>query len=193
MGYRHYLVAITKENLKNYQKFVDEAMEPEENYLNTIELFNKMATEVHELGKYSDEGSALEEYNPTLPEDIAEDFANLKKICTSEDCGFNYVTKHAFRCLIDSYSTRSGRYFQNILDAYLEKPDALYTKEEATNEIITILRHMAQDYTDGSIVALAGSKYVISTSGKYSEEVFSLAHIYKTFDWDNEIMVVVGH
>lgn len=193
MGYRNYLAVTDRKSIKNYKQILKKFVE-DDGHCSYIDFLHEVSKEVYELGKYSDEGSALESYSPKIPESIATEFEELKQLLAEHEYGFNYVNQRAFKCIIDSYQTRSGLYYTDMVDSLVGKPGARLSKEEAIKQAIHYFRKMANEYSNGSIVDTdIENKCSLTSSWDYAMSVFNLAYIYKTFNWENDIMIVVGY
>lgn len=199
MGYRNYLCLLEKDKLKDldadikkFTKTVDYGSGPE-TYLETHDLMDTYCKEVFELGKYSDEGSVLEQMEDKLPEDIDKDkFNKLAELLHDNEYGFNYVSKRRFELLVDSYRNRVVMYFEGLFYGLLGESTAV-TKEEASNKVLSDIRQKLEYAKRGTIINMnPQNKSAVSDAWLYEYEIFNLVHIYKTMDWDKYIMVITG-
>lgn len=197
MGYRRYLYALNKTFVKQIQlcktnkdwcRLVEDQgykvdYEEGEGYFAPRQL----SGEFYELGK--------------------EAFLNLEQTCPQiftskelrdyyEDYGFNLLTQENFKQIIESYKEKIIDYFSYLLNpeapSHYYKPPLKITKEELWKRHIEekLFTWQSKYYTDP--VDLSLDKEYITTSGLYEYVIFELIRLYKTFDWKNNDLALVG-
>lgn len=199
MGYRHYLYAIPKKQIaeiqacktnsdlidfaKRYGYNVDyDATDSGEGWIPPYDI----GTELYELGKHSEISHELES----------------EKICvfTSEELknmydgyGFALLSKDDFIAIIESYRQNIVSYFQNLLE--LQKYPIIPSKstiEEQWKYYIEDKLERWQGKWGSTPLNLEENTDRITNSWLYEYSIFELVRLYKTFDWENDNLVLMG-
>jgi len=197
MGYRQYLYALDKEFVKKIQM-----CKTNEDW---CQLVAAQGYKVREIG--DEKYFAPRLLKGKFYELGKEAFLNLEQTCPQifttkelrdyyEDYGFNLLTQENFVQIIESYKEKIINYFSYLLDP--EAPSHYYgslpkiTKEELWKRHIEekLFGWQSKYYTDP--VDLSLDRECITMSGLYEYAIFELVRLYKTFDWKNNDLVLVG-
>lgn len=199
MGYRHYLYAVPKEQLAEIQacktakdltefaKRHDYSYDKDDGWLSLY----KVGKEVYELGKHSEIGFKLESERPSVftSDELKERYS---------DDGFALLTKNDFKSVIEFYRQKIIDWFKSLLEIKdSSKFTAEYTKEQYQFEM---LKGEVQDKIDSwsgkyfgiSPIDLNDDKERITGDWLYEYAIFELVRVYKSFDWENNELVLVG-
>lgn len=204
MGYRHYLYAVPKKQVGEIQvcKTNEDWCKFAENYGYKVDWdccddgsgwFSpyKIGTALYELGKYSEIGFKLESERPSV-------FASEELKERYSDYGFALLTKDDFKSVIEFYRQKIISWFKSLLEIKdSSKFTAEYTKEQYQFEM---LKGEVQDKIDAwsgkyfgiSPIDLNDDKERITGDWSYEYVIFELVRVYKTFDWENNDLVLVG-
>ena len=204
MGYRHYLYAVPKKQVAEIQacKTNDDLCKFAENYGYKVNRNycgdgsgwvspHKIGKELYDLGKYSEIGFKLESKRPSL-------FTSKELKERYSDDGFALLTKDDFKAVIEAYRQKIIKWLQSLLnvDERICFSDEL-TKEQYQFET---LKQETQDKLDSwsgkyfgiSPIDLDESRERITGDWSYEYAIFELVRVYKTFDWENDDLVLVG-
>lgn len=204
MGYRHYLYSIPKKQVAEIQ-----ACRTNADWCDFAERYGykvnrdvcddengwfapyRVGNELYELGKYSEIGFKLESERPSL---FTSD--ELKK--RYGDYGFALLTKDDFKAVIEAYRQKIIDWLKSLLDPDFDSiiPSEL-SKEERRHILID---HGIQDKMDSwsgkyfgiSPIDLDENKGRITGDWSYEYAIFELVRVYKSFDWKNDDLVLVG-
>ena len=204
MGYRHYLYVVPKKQVAEIQ-----ACKTNEDWCNFAERYvyevsrnycgdgsgwvspYKIGKKLYELGKYSEIAFKLESERPSLftSEELKERYS---------DYGFALLTRDDFKAVIEFYRQKIIKWLQSLLnvDERICFSDEL-TKEQYQFET---LKQEVQDKIDSwsgkyfgiSPIDLDESRERITGDWSYEYTIFELVRVYKTFDWENDDLVLVG-
>lgn len=204
MGYRHYLYAVSKKQVTEIQacKTNDDWCDFAEHYGYIIDRdvcddgsgwfapYN-VGTELYELGKYSEIAFKLESERPSLftSEELKERYS---------DYGFAFLTKEDFKAIIEAYRQKVVNWFESLLDV----DDRICFSKKLTKEQYQFenLKRKVQDKIDSwsgkyfgiSPIDLDESNARITGDWSYEYAIFELVRLYKTFDWENDDLVLLG-
>lgn len=199
MGYRHYLYAVPKEqvaeiqacktakDLTEFAKRHGYSYDKDDGWLSLY----KVGKEVYELGKHSEIGFKLESERPSVftSDELKERYS---------DDGFALLTKNDFKSVIEFYRQKIIDWFKSLLEIKdSSKFTAEYTKEQYQFEM---LKREVQDKIDSwsgkyfgiSPIDLNDDKERITGDWLYEYAIFELVRVYKSFDWENNELVLVG-
>lgn len=204
MGYRHYLYAIPKNQVTEVQ-----ACRTNTDWCNFAERYGykveqnvcddgsnwfapyNVGNELYELGKYSEIGFKLQSERPSL---FTSD--ELKK--RYDDYGFALLTKDDFKAVIESYRQKIIEWFKSLLEPEDELLSVCeLSKEERRrslidNEIQDKIDSWSEKYFGISPIDLDENKERITSDWSYEYAIFELVRLYKTFDWENDDLVLMG-
>ncbi len=199
MGYRHYLYAIPKKQVKeiqacktsedwtNFAKQHDYPYDDDDGWLSPY----KVGKECYELGKHSEIGFKLETERPSV---FTSD--ELKDIYA--DYGFALLTKDDFKAVIEAYRQKIIKWLQSILnvDDRICFSDEL-TKEQHQFETLKQEIQYKLDVWSGKYfgilpIELDESRERITDDWSYEYAIFELVRAYKAFDWENDDLVLIG-
>lgn len=199
MGYRHYLYAIPKKQVKEIQ-----ACKTSEDWTNFAKQHGypydddggwlspyKVGKEIYELGKHSEIGFKLETERPSVftSDELKEQYS---------DYGFALLTKDDFKSVIEFYRQKIISWFKSLLEIKdSSKFTAEFTKEQYQFEM---LKENVQDKIDawsgkyfGILpIELDESRERITDDWSYEYAIFELVRVYKAFDWENDDLVLLG-
>ena len=199
MGYRHYLYAIPKKQIaeiqacktnsdlidfaKRYGYNVDyDATDSGEGWIPPHDI----GTELYELGKHSEIGHELESEKPCVF--TSEELKNMY-----DDYGFALLSKDDFIAIIESYRQNIVSYFQNLLEP--QKYSIIPPKstiEEQWKYYIEDKLERWQGKWGSTPLNLEENTDRITNSWLYEYSIFELVRLYKTFDWENDNLVLMG-
>lgn len=199
MGYRHYLYAIPKSQVVEIQacktandltEFAKRYGYPYDKDDGRLSLY-KVGKELYELGKHSEIGFKLESERPSLftSDDLKERYS---------DYGFALLTKDDFKAVIEAYRQKIVDWFKSLIEIKdSSKFTAEFTKEQYQFEM---LKREVQDKIDSwsgkyfgiSPIDLNDDKERITGDWSYEYAIFELVRVYKSFDWENNELVLVG-
>lgn len=204
MGYRHYLYAVPKKQVIEIL-----ACKTNEDWCNFAENYGykvdwdccddgsgwflpyKIGTELYDLGKHSEIGFTLEFERQSLfiSEELKERYF---------DYGFVLLTKDDFKAIIEAYRQKIIKWFESLLnpDKSQITADKLSKKErkrlEWKYEIRNKLDKWSGKYFGILPINLDESRERITGDWTYEYAIFELVRVYKTFDWENDDLVLVG-
>lgn len=199
MGYRHYLYAIPKSQVVEIQacktandltEFAKRHGYPYDKDDGRLSLY-KVGKELYELGKHSEIGFKLESERPSL-------FTSDKLKERYSDYGFALLTKDDFKSVIEFYRQKIADWFKSLLEIKdSSRFTAEFTKEQYQFEM---LKMEVQDKIDSwsgkyfgiSPIDLNDDKERITGDWSYEYAIFELVRVYKSFDWENNELVLVG-
>lgn len=199
MGYRHYLYAVPKEQLaeiqacktaKDLTEFAKRHGYPYDEDDGWLSLY-KIGKEVYELGKHSEIGFKLESERPSLftSDELKERYS---------DYGFALLTKDDFKSVIEAYRQKIVEWFQSLLNPDKSQVTAPnLSKEERKRleweyEIKDKLDAWSGKYFGIFPIDLNDDKERITGDWSYEYAIFELVRVYKSFDWENNELVLVG-
>lgn len=199
MGYRHYLHAVDKNLIEKIQKcttneeWCDRAasLGYKVDYEATGDgtgYFppHSIGTEIYGLGKYSEIGSWLENNRTQL-------FTTEELKQRYEDYAFVLLSAEDFKLIIEAYVRKITDYFQYLLDP---KPDPILNnkidKEKLWEHTIQNKLESWQRVKFAPVLDLNLDNPCITRSWEYEYAVFELVRLYKTFDWENNALVLMG-
>ncbi len=214
MGYRNYLGSIPKKewnkikrmSLPKLYEFKGKEYDPnfEKDY---IGVYDVVYNRHYELGKYVDV------FDPKFYKPI---FLNKEtQAHFREDHDFYIVDKEFVKALIEYYSEKVRDYYKKMLSPifgenpgdkdsgakFLKTKDAPITDDEKT-AIYLILDHVRGMGMEWGVNGWFPDsrpydidpkhKDTIVSSWKYEYAIFQLVHLYRTFDWKNNVMCYYG-
>lgn len=204
MGYRHYLYAVPKKQVEEIQ-----SCKTNEDWCNFAENYGykvdrgcrddgsgcvfpyQIGRAIYELGKYSEIGSKLESERPSpfTSEELKERYS---------DDGFALLTKDDFKAVIEAYRQKIVDWFQSLLNSDKSPITSnKLSKEERKRleweyEIRDKLDAWSGKYFGILPIDLDESRERITGDWSYEYAIFELVRVYKTFDWENDDLVLVG-
>lgn len=199
MGYRHYLYAVPKEQVaeiqacqtaKDLTEFAKRHDYPYDEDDGRLSLY-KVGKEVYELGKHSEIGFKLESERPSVftSDELKEKYS---------DYGFALLTKDDFKSVIEFYRQKIIEWFQSLLNPDESQVTApKLSKEERKHleweyEIKDKLDAWSGKYFGIFPIDLNDDKERITGDWSYEYAIFELVRVYKSFDWKNNELVLVG-
>ena len=199
MGYRHYLYAVPKKQVAEIQ-----ACKTNQDWLDFAERCgykidygardddigyfapHELQSEIYELGKYSEIGHELEEARPCV-------FTSQELKDTYSDYGFALCSKEDFKAVIEAYRQKIVNYFEGLLNP--KQDPLLSTKQPKEDRCKFAVMDKLEDWQGkhGFIpINLDEDSDCITHSWLYEYSIFELVRLYKTFDWENSDLVLVG-
>lgn len=199
MGYRHYLYAVPKKQVaeiqacqttKDLTEFAKRHGYPYDEDDGWLSLY-KVGKEVYELGKHSEIGFKLESERPSVftSDELKEKYS---------DYGFALLTKDDFKSVIEFYRQKIIEWFQSLLNPDESQVTApKLSKEERKHlewkyEIKDKLDAWSGKYFGIFPIDLNDDKERITGDWSYEYAIFELVRVYKSFDWKNNELVLVG-
>lgn len=191
MGYRHYFYAIPKKqieeirNCKTNDEFCNwaektgyyvERDEGEEPYVTVYDL----GTEIYEFGKYVDWAFEMQEKNESIfaSDELKEWYSDYDPVICSRD---------DFLAAIDNYKQKIISY----LEECLEGKDGITPEQKCILDVKDRLHEWKNPFKYGG-VDIDAERKCITTSWLYEYAIFELVRKYKTFDWENDCLVLLG-
>lgn len=173
MGYRNYIGTLPKEVYLKAKDMTERELidtfndedDRETNYFSPRSGLGVKA--LYECGKYCDERSNPERF-----------FKH--KMSHESDTEFMLASRDLFLEIIENYRKNTAEY---------------YAKMYEKNDIEDFRRHVRGMMTewDGSGPVDLVKPNTLITSWKYEYAMFELARLYKTFDWENDVLVYYGY
>lgn len=176
MGYRNYIGKITK---KNYDKVKD--LKKEEIFKEDEVLeFDKDFVELIELGKYRD----------IIDEKFCKPFFSNKETQAEIliDQEYFIVGKEYILSLIKEFKDRVNYHLNKIKDAIKNKD--ISKIQNLLNSELSFKILDLEDIDNSTIIE--NKNLLIRDSWLYEYSMFQLIYIYKTFDWENDLLIYYG-
>lgn len=199
MGYRNYIASITKEEYDKIKNFTREELykykdEPLDD-IGYVGVYDVAKTKLYELGKYVDQ------FDECFFEPV---FLNTELQKEMEEEHDFYVVKKEFLAeVIDVYYKKTKDYYSDMLKPLMtdEKfPELKDPVEFDFKDVTRIVEHIRSNSFEWGCPPFGyappynlDSGDAVTNSCKYEYAQFELVRIYKTFDWDNDIMVYYGY
>lgn len=125
----------------------------------------------------------------------------IKCLFEDEDCDYYSITKEGFKRIILAYRDRIIKYQKQALENE-ENPELTKDWNRCSYTPKTLIESELREW-EGSYLGdndercyfaidLKDNSPLVSGSWKYKYAIFDMIFVYKTFDWDNYIMVVYG-
>lgn len=187
MGYRNYIGKLPKEkwekikdlNEKELKTFINSG--DDEEYLGKRDIG---VVELYELGKYCDY-----DYKEFLGEFFTDKDTNY--LFHNEDTEFYLVKDKQFLAnIIHDYNQKVMEYYEKMLKNYDRQNISNLTQSEIF-EGFEHLRSMYFEWMHNFVYDLEVPDKITS-SWKYEYAIFELIRIYKSFDWENDVMIYYG-
>lgn len=187
MGYRHYIAVIDKtlyQQIKNLTKkelslfFKDQA--DSRGYVYRKEFID----EVHELGKYVD-AEYLKEHSSRFFEN-----KETNEIYHGVDTELYVINKKGLEAIIEKYHQDIHEYFKKLADNYKNGKKDVFGED-------TI-----EKFLSGKVITWENSRYykpyslegeILTHSWEYEHAIFEIIRIYKSIDWENQIVCITAH
>jgi predicted heme/steroid binding protein len=185
MGYRTYIAPMPRseyEMMKDFTK--DELLKyknaEEDGYVGVYNITQKA---IYEFGKYT-EFDDSKFFKPFFTnKDLQDDF-------TSEQ-DFWVVEKDYLRHIIEFYKKLVQDFYTELLSGITHNNSAqIYSVK--SQELYNHVRSNATEWLQLSPFDLDKGD-AVTTSWKYEYSIFELVRIYKSFDWENNVMVYYGY
>ncbi len=201
MGYRTYIGEISK---TEWEKVTDLSLEelrklhnedPEDGWVSMTDL----CKELYELGKYT-EFDDSKFYTPFFRNKETQDYY-------SGDHDFHIVGKDFFEHIINHYSNNVRKYYDEMLKSFWnpETKDFNIDLTELTPEykksLYLCVEHCRSMGMEWGVATWFGKDDPynledgdsVTTSWKYEYSIFELVRLYKTFDWENNLLIYYGY
>lgn len=203
MEYRHYLYAIPKNQVSEIQacktandltEFAKRHNYPYDEDDGWLSLY-KVGKELYEFEKHSKIGFKLELERPSVftSDELKNEYA---------DYGFALLTKDDFKAIIEFYRQKIIDWFQSLLnmDDRIVLPKGM-TKEQYQFENLKQEVQVKIDGWSGKYREIYPKIYPIDLDESreriigvwdYEYAIFELVRLYKSFDWKNDDLVLIG-
>jgi hypothetical protein len=201
MGYRTYIGKISK---TEWEKITDLSKEdlyklhdedPEDGWVS----MNELCEQLYELGKYT-EFDDSKFYTPFFRNTETQDYYK-------SDHDFHIVGKDFFEHVIEHYSDKVRKYYDEMLKSFWnpETKDFKIELSELTPEykksLYLCIEHCRSMAMEWGVTTWWGKETpfnlekgdYVTTSWKYEYSVFELVRLYKTFDWENDLLIYYGY
>ena len=120
----------------------------------------------------------------------------IKCLHEDEDCDYYSITKEGFKMIILEYRRRVIDYMKASLNLYNhpeeKDSDSLNLVSEWEHEIREWESEFIENGETNYFNIDLSDRNMVSGSWKYKFAIFDMIFIYKTFDWENDLMVVYG-
>ena len=191
MGYRHYFYAVPKSqieeirNCKTNEEFCDwaekngydvERYEGEEPYCAVYHI----GKEIYEFGKYVDWAFKMQERNESIfsSDELKERYSDYDPVLCSQD---------DFLAVINIYRDKIASYLQECLT----DEEKITSEQQCKKDVKDRLYYWKNSFNHFPInTDLSNPK--ICNSWLYEYAIFELVRVYKTFDWQNDCLVLLG-
>ena len=191
MGYRNHIAVLSKERHNIIKDMTRDELQkwwtkesgekPDEDGDIYVPVY-KLSREVFELGKYCDM-SYLDPYRSDL-------FSN-KEVNTNfnTENEFFMINKEGFESIIEWFRNRIQSCYESIL-----KQDPNDVEEGRVQPIEEFLKKRIQDWKGEFIKPydIHPDREGIVSSWDYEYEIFELVRVYKSIDWNKELVVITG-
>lgn len=217
MGYRNYIGKISKFEYEAMKDLTYKELCEKYAYKSDIDdddygyvSFRNFITEIYELGKYVDSFPNHLLFPYFTREDVEKRF--------NSDTELKVVNKEFFMCMIKRYEGYIKAYYEKMLKPFTEdekgtvfdkfKTDyededfikvgdlSSLTKKEINGvyELYQHVKSMASEWRHNFAIELdAPDDGPLSKSWKYEYSIFELFYLYKTFNWEDDLLVWYGH
>lgn len=213
MGYRTYIGYLPKEKYQEIKDLSQSELlskfgEDEDGYVGPYEI----GKELYEFGKYTN-------FNP--PDGSMVPFFSNRELQEfySGDIELWVVNKDFLKYVIETYKGKVREYLSDMVKPFLDEDgyrgdflksvktnygirddkyefDGSTLNKEQQNSIVNILNHIISAHTEWNMIVpfnLDDGKDEVTSSWKYEYSIFELVRIYKTFDWENNVMIHYGY
>lgn len=196
MGYRHYFYEIPKTEIEEIKKcktnddFCDwaeskgyevERYEGEKPYC----AVRHIGKEIYEFGKYVDWAFDMQNNNEPIfgTEELKEQYNDYAPVvCTQED----------FLFAINTYKQKIIDFYKSRLEIdEIDKHHGITVEEKCKRHVESQLYEWENPFGICPIDTDL-SKSIINRSWLYEYGIFELVRVYKTFDWENNSLVLLG-
>jgi hypothetical protein len=191
MGYRHYFYAIPKKqiegirNCKTNEEFCTWAekagyeVEREEDEEPWVTVYH-LGREIYEFGKYVDWAFDMQNKNESIftYDELKERYSDYDPVICSKD---------DFLAAIDNYKQKIISY----LEGCLEEEEGSTSEQKCVRDVKDRLYEWKNPYKYAA-VDINDDRSCITTSWLYEYAIFELVRKYKTFDWENDCLVLLG-
>ena len=188
MGYRHYFYSIPQTEIaeikqcKTNEEFCEWAKNKDYDRDDEWVSVYHIGKELYELGKYVDWAFDMQENNESIfgNKELEEMYTDYRPvICTKED----------FLVAINKYKENVVKYYKGLLEE--DKYSKLPIEERWKNHIEGQL-HEWENMFGICPINTDLSQERINDSWLYEYAIFELVRVYKTFDWQNNTLVLLG-
>jgi hypothetical protein len=213
MGYRTYIGYLPKEKYQEIKdlpktELLSKFGEDEDGYVGPYEI----GKELYEFGKYTN-------FNP--PDGSMFPFFSNRELQEfySEDNELWVVNKDFLKYIIETYKEKIRGYLGDMVKPFLDEDgyrgdflksvktnygikedkyefDGSVLNKDQQNSIVNILNHIISINSEWNMLApfnLDDGKDEVTSSWKYEYSIFELVRIYKSFDWENNVMIHYGY
>lgn len=213
MGYRTYIGYLPKEKYQEIKDLSQSELlskfgEDEDGYVGPYEI----GKELYEFGKYTN-------FNP--PDGSMVPFFSNRELQEfySEDNELWVVNKDFLKYIIETYKEKIRGYLGDMVKPFLDEDgyrgdflksvktnygikedkyefDGSVLNKDQQNSIVNILNHIISINSEWNMLVpfnLDDGKDEVTSSWKYEYSIFELVRIYKSFDWENNVMIHYGY
>lgn len=187
MGYRNYIAFITKEEYEKIKDFTKEELykyKGEEDLEDgNVGVYDIAEKSLYEFGKYCEFGDD-KFYKPFFTnKDLQENF-------TAEQ-DFYIVGKDFLKHIIEHNTEIVKKLYSDLLSGITHKNSDKIPAKKAEQLFNWVKGYDVEWNTLTPYNLDKGDE--ITTSWKYEYTIFELVRIYKSFDWDNNVMFYYGY
>ena len=193
MGYRHYIGKVSKEQYNKLKVMSKDELysfyseDPKDGHVGAYDICQTQ----HELGKYIDYVSPEMTNRFFNNDELEKDF--------NQDTELYVVGRDFLSHVINVYKSKIKSLYDGLIgdiNANTSGPEFLkqFTDIKIT-EMFLHIRNMAAEwrYESAPPFRLDDGKAEISSSWKYEHSIFELVRIYKSFDWENDILCLYAY
>lgn len=195
MGYRHYIHKISKTELAEIKSFSNPselcewakqhgyAVEPsiDDSESECFPIY-ELGTELYNFGKYVDWASKIQITNESLfdSKELKDFYEDYDPVILSED---------DFRQVIDDYKNKIVAYYESL--STVTDLDSRTVEQKQKAHIESQLNEWKNKF--GLLpINMDPTTDKICDSWLYEYAIFELVRIYKTFDWENDVLILLG-
>lgn len=186
MGYRNYIGQLKLGVCRDldFNSLIKKCKELENDYNLDYISPRMLVEELHEFGKYVNikklEGNLKHYFNKI---EVRKHFES--------DYEFMEIKKEGLKSIIEEYAEYVANYYEKLLIAdEIEVFEGQTVEKKCVNAIKSKLKTWKNDYCIPYNLDEEDKNLV--SSWEYEHSIFDLVRIYKTFDWDNNIMIWYG-
>lgn len=203
MGYRHKIGKMPKElfnRIKDVQSkkelftllnkewkedVEDEDTQWENRYLGSYEI----TKEIFELGKYVDD-AYLKPFSSRIFSN--EDLHNEYNPTESYEGTFYVLSREGFKAIIQDYHKKIYNYFKGLQEGTEDIKGYLFDKVYEWDQPIHMGNHQVNPYFLDEYEVTDPHYQTVVRSWKYEYEIFELVRLYKSIDWENEVVTITA-
>ncbi len=184
MGYRTYIASIPRREYDHIMHFTKEELcaykKVDDGYVGVYDI---ATTKLYEFGKYTEFDNS-KFFKPFFSDERLQ-----SEMCSDSD--FYVVEKDYLKHIIEHYNEKVKAFYKELLSGITEDNVNSIPQSKAA-EFYNHIRSNSNEWLHLTPFDLDSGDEV-STSWKYEYSIFELVRIYKSFDWESNLMVYYGY